>query len=161
MERCGLRLSLWMSPTRIDGCERSTFPMCLQTPPRTTRRGLMSSAQMFRNQIDGCECSGCCLHPQIPSKTTLTHHDDSPHSRRSPHLIFLRFAFTSGTRIVPHRLSLRKRPHNRQKLWPMLRPRRSTHAKLTPHKGDTRHLVYLHLDVKIGVAQPEMIELGA
>ena len=31
-------------PTWIDGCERSTSPICLQTPLRTTRRGLMSSA---------------------------------------------------------------------------------------------------------------------
>ena len=33
-------------------------------------------------------------------------------------------------------------------------------AKFTPHEGDARHLVYLHLDVKIGVARPEMVELG-
>ena len=32
-----------------------------------------------------------------------------------------------------------------------------------PHEGDTvnGYLVYLHLDVKIGLAQLEMIELGA
>ena len=50
----------------------------------------------------------------------------------------------------------------------MLRPRRSTHAfklpayaKLAPHERDARYLVYLYLDMKIGVARPEMIELGA
>ena len=48
----GLRSSVWMSPTWIDGCERSTSPMCLQTSPRTTRRGLMSSVQIVRNLLE-------------------------------------------------------------------------------------------------------------
>ena len=50
----------------------------------------------------------------------------------------------------------------------MLRPRRSTHAlelpahaRLAPHEGDVRYLVYMDLDVKIGVARPEMVEMGA
>ena len=36
------------------------------------------------------------------------------------------------------------------------------YAKLTPYEGDTvnGYVAYLHLDVKIGLARPEMIELG-
>ena len=31
-KRRDLRSAVWMAPTRIDVCERSTSPMCLQTP---------------------------------------------------------------------------------------------------------------------------------
>ena len=88
-----------------------------------------------------------------------------PRSRDSSRL---RLALRCGTRIAPQPPSPQTRRHNPQKPWPMLRPRRSTYAlklpayaKLAPRKGDARHLVYLDLDVKIGVLRPEMLELGA
>ena len=66
-KRHGLRASVWMSPTRIDGCERSTSPICFQIPPKMTRRGLMSSVQMFRNQSVGTNPRGL---PMLPNSFT-------------------------------------------------------------------------------------------
>ena len=88
------------------------------------------------------------------------------HALQSLHIfVFLCFAFTSGNRIAPQPPSLRTRPPNSLKPWPTLRFWRSAlklpaHAKLVPHEGDARYLVYLHLEVNIGVARPEMVELG-
>ena len=113
------------------------------------------------------ERSGCCLRSQVPSKTTVT---TLPALETLHFFALLCFAFTSDVRIAPQPTIPQTRGHNPQKPWPMLRPRRGkhalelpAHAKLAPYEGDAvdGYLVYLHLDVKIGLARPEMIELGA
>ena len=88
------------------------------------------------------------------------------HALQTLHIfVFLCIAFTSGNRIAPQPPSLRTRPQDPLKPKPPLRFRRSAlklpaHAMLVPHEGDARYLVYLHLEVNIGVARPEMVELG-
>ena len=116
-------------------------------------------------KLEGVNARGAAYAPKFLRRRCRRIHDTLPRSQDSSRL---RLALRYGTRIAPQPPSPRTRRHNPQKPWPMLRPRRSTHAlelpahaKLAPHKGDARYLVYLYLDMKIGVARPEMIELGA
>ena len=79
--------------------------------------------------------------------------------------VFLCFVITSGTRTAsqPARATSRspKTLAHVSSQEEYVRPELPAHAKLAPHEGHARYLAYPDLDVKIGVARPKMVEMGA